>query len=122
MFTYFIFNICIVLNAFYYNIEEKDKDEDEDEEREKNFNKKASTHECMQTSSPIGRPEQQRSCLENRSERILPRDWQDSSSDSEDDCDMRTDGDFLYLIVCYMFLVLQSCLWWFFTSFTYNYE
>ena len=95
MFTYFIFNICIVLNAFYYDIEEKDKDEDEDEEREKNFNKKASTHARTQTSPPIGRPEQQRSCSENRPECFQPQDWQDSSSDSEDDCDMRIDGDFL---------------------------
>ena len=83
----------------YYDIEEKDKDKDEDEERETNFNKKASTHARTQTSSPIGRPEQQRSCSENRSERSLPRDWEDSSSDSEDGCDMRIDGDFLYIIV-----------------------
>ena len=83
----------------YYDIEEKDKDKDEDEERETNFNKKASTHARTQTSSPIGRPEQQRSCSENRSERSLPRDWEDISSDSEDGCDMRIDGDFLYKIV-----------------------
>ena len=79
----------------YYDIEEKDKDKDEDEERETNFNKKASTHARTQTSSPIGRPEQQRSCSENRPERFLPQDWEDSSSDSEDDCDMIIDRDFL---------------------------
>ena len=83
------------LVLFYYDIEEKNKDKDEDEERETNFNKKASTHACTQTSSPIGRLEQQRSCSENRPERFLPQDWEDSSSDSENCCDMRIDGDFL---------------------------
>ena len=38
----------------YYDIEEKGKDRDEDEE---NFVKNASTHACMQTNLPIGRPE-----------------------------------------------------------------
>ena len=56
----------------YYDVEEEDKDEDE--ENETNFNKRASTYARTQTSSQIGRPEQRRSCPENRSERILPRD------------------------------------------------
>jgi len=59
-------------NNFYYDVEEKDKDEDE--ENETNFNKRASTYARTQTSSRISRPEQRRSCSENRSERFLPRD------------------------------------------------
>ena len=106
----------------YYDIEEKGKDKDEDEENEMNFNKNASTYAPTQTSLPIGRLEQQRSCPENRPERFLPQDWEDCSSDSEDYCDMRIDGEFLYILICWMFLILQSYIWWFFTSFTYNYE
>ena len=101
----------------YYNYEDKDKDE----ERETNF-KKASTYVQTQTSLPIGRPEQQRSYLENRSERSLPQDWEDDRNDSEDSCDVRTNGDILYIVVYYMFLTLQSYLWWFFTIFINKYE
>ena len=83
----------------YYDIEEKEEDKDEDEGSETNFNKNASTYARTQTSWPIGRPEQQRSFPENRPERFHPRDWEDSSGDSEDGCDLRIDGDFLYTIV-----------------------
>ena len=100
----------------YYDIEEKDKDRDEDEESETNFNKKASTYARTQTSSPIGRPEQQRSYLENRSERSLPQGWEDDRCDSEDSCDMRTNEDILYIVMYYMFLTLQSNIWWFLPS------
>ena len=48
----------------YYDVEGKDKDENEDEESRVNFNKKASTYVCTQASLPIGKPVQQRSCLE----------------------------------------------------------
>ena len=99
----------------YYDIEEKDKDRDEDEESEANFNKTASTYAQTQTSSPISRPEQQRSYLEYRPERSLPQDWKDNKSDSEDSCDVRINGDVLYIVVYYMFLTLQSYFWWFFT-------
>ena len=78
----------------YYDIEEKGKDKDEDEENEMNFNMSASTYARTQTSSPIGKPEQKRSCLENQPERFQPRDWEDDSSDSEDSCDMRNDENF----------------------------
>ena len=106
----------------YYDIEEKDKDKDEDKERETNFNKKASTYAHTQTSSPISRPEQQRSYSEYRPERSLPQDWEDDKSDSEDSCDVRIDRDILYIVVYYMFLTLQSYLWWFFTIFINKYE
>ena len=106
----------------YYDKEEKDKDKDKDEESETNFNKKASTYARMQTSSPISRPEQQRSYLENRPEHSLPRDGKDDNSDSEDSCDVRIDGEILYIVVYYMFLILQSYLWWFFTIFINKYE
>ena len=106
----------------YYNIEEKDKDRDEDEESETNINKKSSTYASMQTSSPISRPEQQRSYLENRPERSLPRDGEDDNSDNEDSCDVRIDGEILYIVVYCMFLILQSYLWWFFTIFINKYE
>ena len=106
----------------YYDIEEKDKDKDEDEESETNFNKKASTYARTQASSPIGKPEQQRSCSENRPEHFLPRDWKDSSGASEDNCDVRNDENIMYIVVYCIFLILQSYLWWFFASFIYNYE
>ena len=97
----------------YYDIVEKDKDRDKDEE---------STYAQTKTSSPISRPEQQRSYSENWSERSLPQDWEDDRSDSEDSCDVRIDGEILYIVVYYMFLILQSYLWWFFTSFINNCE
>ena len=106
----------------YYDIEEKDIDRDEDEESETNFNKKASTYARMQTSSPISRPKQQRSCSENRPECSQPRGGEDDSSDSEDSCDVRIDGEILYIVVYCMFLILQSYLWWFFTIFINKYE
>ena len=71
----------------YYDVEGKDKDENEDEESRMNFNKKVSTYACTQASSPIGKPAQQRSCLESRPEHILPRGWQVGSGTSEDNCD-----------------------------------
>ena len=79
----------------YYDIEEKEEDKDEDEGSETNFNKNASTYARTQTSLPIGRPEQQRSCPENRPERFQPRDWKDNSSDSEDSC-------LLYFVMLYI--------------------
>ena len=57
-----------------------------------NFNKNASTHVRAQTSIPIGRPEQQRSCPENQPERFQPRDWKDNSGDSEDSCEDSCDS------------------------------
>ena len=84
-----------IFDKKYYDIEEKDKDKDEDEENEMNFNMSASTYARTQTSSPIGKPEQQRSCPENRPERFQPRDWKDNSSDSEDSC-------LLYLYLLYI--------------------
>ena len=83
----------------YYDIEEKGKDKDEDEGSEKNFNKNASTYAHTQTSLPMGRPEQQQSCPEGQPERLQPRDWKDSSNDSEDSCDMRNDENLLCLVV-----------------------
>ena len=80
-----------LLGGEYYNNEDRDKDE----ESETNFNKKASTYAQTQTSSLISRPEQQRTYLENRSERSLPQDWEDDKSDSEDSCDVRIDRDVL---------------------------
>ena len=59
---------------------------------------------------------------ENRPEGSLPQDWEDDKSDSEDSCDVRIDGDVLYIVVYYMFLTLQSYLWWFFTIFINKYE
>ena len=106
----------------YHDIEEKDKDEEEDEENKAKFNKKASTYARMQASSPIGKPEQQRSCSESRPEHFLPRDWKVGSGGSEDNCDVRNDEIVLYIIVYCIFLTLQSYLWGFFTSFINNYE
>ena len=67
-----------------------------------NFNKNASTYVRTQTSLLIGRPEQQRSCPENRPERFQPRDWKDSSDNSEDSyedsCDTGNDEDFCILL------------------------
>ena len=67
-----------------------------------NFNMSASTYARTQTSSPIGKPEQQQSCPENRSERFQPREWKDNNSDGEDSCedsDTRNDENILYLVV-----------------------
>ena len=86
----------------YYDIEEKGKDKDKDEENEMNFNMSASTYARTQTSSPIGKPEQQQSCPENWSERFRPRGWKDNSYDSEDLCEddnARNDDDIVYLFV-----------------------
>ena len=109
----------------YYDVEGKDEDENEDEESRADLNKKASTYACTQASSPIGKPEQQRSCSESRPEHFLPRGWKvgsGTSDDNCDNCDVRNDKLILYIIVCCIFLTLQSYLWWFFTSFVNNYE
>lgn len=108
----------------YYTMKE-DEDKHEDEENEAKINMSASTYAHVQTSSPIGEPEQQQSCPENWLERFRPRGWKDNNSDSEDSCeddDTRNDDNVLYLFVMLNVSILQSYLWWFFTRFISNYE
>ena len=78
-----------------YNYEDNDKDEIDC--------KNASIYVQTKTSSPIGRPEHQRSYQEDRTERSQPRGWEDDKCDSEDGCDMRTNEDILYIVKYYMF-------------------